>query len=79
MFYVDSCEKFNKYKEEIVEGTYIIRYLDNNEFSNMELVESKKLKDVKELSSLCKQIFARCFSRFLYISNNNLHNIYTFY
>lgn len=52
--YVDSCEKFNKYKDEIVEGTYIIRYLDNNEFSNMELVESKKLKDVKELSSLCK-------------------------
>ena len=51
---INNCEMFNKHKEAIMKGKFMLKYSKSNRsFGNMETLETTKLKDLNEAKSLC--------------------------
>ena len=52
---IDTCAKFEKYKETYVYGKFKYSYdKSNNKFNDYEIIELKQLNDIEKFSSLCK-------------------------
>ena len=50
---IDTCEKYNKYKDYMSDATIFVKYLGNSKFDGYRIISSHKVSDMPEYNKLC--------------------------